>query len=46
MAAGVAPADVLAPLDDTDTDFDVGFDSLGDGLARTVEIIEASGING
>lgn len=46
LAAGVAPAEVLAPLDDSDSDFDVGFDSLGDGLARTVEIIEASGING
>ncbi len=46
LADGVAPADVLPALDQGTNDFDVDFDSLGDGLQRTVEIIEASGING
>jgi len=44
LAADVAPAAVLPPLNDDGGDFDVTFDDLGDGLARTVEIIEASGI--
>jgi iron(III) transport system substrate-binding protein len=46
LADGVAAADVLPALDQGINDFDVDFDSLGDGLQRTVEIIEASGING
>lgn len=48
LAAGIEPNAVLPPLTDSDSDvaFDVDFDSLGDGLARTVEIIEESGING
>lgn len=44
IAAGVAPAAVLPALNDDGADFDVTFDDLGDGLTRTVEIIEASGI--
>lgn len=46
LAAGVSPAAVLPALDDTGADFDVDFDTLGNGLERTVEIIEESGING
>ncbi len=46
LATGVEPADVLPALTDTDTDFDVRFDSLGEGLSRSVEMIEASGILG
>ncbi len=46
LSAGVDPNDVLPDLDDSGSDFDVDFDSLGDGLARSVEIIEASGITG
>jgi len=44
LAADVSPAAVLPPLNDDGADFDVTFDDLGDGLTRTVEIIEASGI--
>lgn len=46
LAAGVEPAPQLPPLDDGGADFDVDFDSLGNGLQRTVEIIDESGING
>lgn len=46
LAAGVEPAAVLPALDDAGADFDVDFDSLGNGLQRTVEIIDESGING
>lgn len=46
LADGVPAAAVLPPLGDSAGAFDVSFDSLGDGLARTVEIIEESGING
>ena len=46
LAAGVDPAPVLPPLDDDGADFDVDFDTLGNGLQRTVEIIDESGING
>lgn len=46
LAAGVEPAEVLPSLDDDGADFDVDFDSLGNGLERTVEIIDQSGING
>ncbi|MFT7473374.1 MAG: iron(III) transport system substrate-binding protein [Verrucomicrobiales bacterium] len=46
LSANVEPADVLPPLGDDGADFDVKFDDLGDGLQRTIEIIEASGING
>lgn len=42
---GVEPAAVLPPLGDNGADFDVTFDDLGDGLERTVAIIEESGIN-
>ena len=45
LASGVDPAPVLPPLGDTGSDFDVDFDTLGDGLQRTLDIIEASGIN-
>ena len=44
LAANVDPAAVLPELNDDGSDFDVTFDDLGDGLTRTVEIIEASGI--
>lgn len=44
LADGVAPAGVLPELGDTGADFDVTFDDLGNGLTRTVEIIENSGI--
>ncbi len=46
LASGVQPAPELPALDDAGADFDVDFDSLGNGLQRTVEIIDASGING
>lgn len=46
LAAGVDPAAVLPDLGETVGDFDVDFDSLGNGLQRTVEIIDESGING
>jgi iron(III) transport system substrate-binding protein len=46
LAAGVDPAPVLPPLDDDGADIDVDFDTLGNGLQRTVEIIDESGING
>ena len=46
LSADVSPAEVLPPLGDSGQDFDVAFDDLGDGLQRTIEIIEASGING
>lgn len=46
LAAGVEAASVLPALDDGGADFDVDFDSLGNGLQRTVEIIDESGING
>jgi len=46
LAAGVKPAAVLPDLNDAGADFDVDFDSLGNGLQRTVEIIDESGING
>lgn len=46
LADGVPAADVLPALEQGVNDFDVNFDSLGDGLQRTVELIEASGING
>jgi iron(III) transport system substrate-binding protein len=42
---GVSPAAVLPALGDNGADFDVTFDDLGDGLERTVAIIEESGIN-
>ena len=44
LAAGVEPADLLPALGDDGSDFDVTFDDLGNGLTRTVEIIENSGI--
>ena len=44
LAAGVEPAAVLPALGDDGADFDVTFDDLGNGLTRTVEIIENSGI--
>ncbi len=44
LAAGVSPAEVLPALGDDGADFDVTFDDLGNGLTRTVEIIENSGI--
>ena len=46
LAAGVDPAPQLPPLGDGGADFDVRFDSLGEGLTRTVAIIEESGLNG
>lgn len=46
LAAGVEPADVLPSLAGDGAAFDVDFDSLGNGLERTVEIIDESGING
>lgn len=45
LAADVESAEILPPLVRTGSNFDLNFDSLGDGLTRTVEIIEASGIN-
>lgn len=45
LSAGVDPAEVLPALTDSGVDFDVTFDDLGDGLERTIAIIEASGIN-
>lgn len=44
LAADVEPAAVLPALSDDGSDFDVTFDDLGNGLTRTVEIIENSGI--
>ena len=44
LAAGVDPAAILPALADDGSDFDVTFDDLGNGLTRTVEIIENSGI--
>ena len=44
LADGVEPADVLPPLGNDGSDFDVTFDELGDGLSGTVKIIETSGI--
>ena len=46
LAAGVEAASVLPSLNDDGADFDVDFDTLGNGLQRTVEIIDESGING
>jgi len=46
LAAGVEPAAQLPPLGDSDGAFDVRFDSLGEGLTRTVAIIEESGLTG
>lgn len=46
LAADVEPAAVLPELGEAVGDFDVDFDSLGNGLQRTVEIIDESGING
>ncbi len=43
LAAGVAPADVLPPLQGPEIG-SIDFDSLGEGFARSTEIIEASGI--
>ena len=43
LAAGVAPADVLPALGGPEIGR-ISFDSLGDGFARSTEIIEASGI--
>ena len=43
LAAGVAPADVLPTLGGPEIG-SINFDSLGDGFARSTEIIEASGI--
>ena len=44
LAADVEPAAVLPSLSDDGSDFDVTFNDLGNGLTRTVEIIESSGI--
>lgn len=46
LSSGVAPADVLPPLNDAGNDFDVAFDDLGNGLEDTIAIIEESGILG
>jgi len=43
LAAGVAPADVLPSLGGPEVG-SLDFDSLGEGFARSTEIIEASGI--
>ena len=43
LAAGVAPADVLPTLGGLEIG-SINFDSLGEGFARSTEIIEASGI--
>ena len=43
LAAGVAPAEVLTPLAGPEIG-SIDFDSLGEGFARSTEIIEASGI--
>ncbi len=43
LAAGVAPAAVLPPLGGLEIG-SIDFDALGDGFARSTEIIEASGI--
>lgn len=43
LAAGVQPAGDLPPLSSLDVDR-VDFDDLGGGLARTLELIEASGL--
>ncbi len=43
LAAGVAPADVLPALAGPEIG-SIDFDSLGEGFARSTEIIEASGI--
>lgn len=43
LAAGVAPAGVLPPLGGPEIG-SIDFDALGDGFARSTEIIEASGI--
>ncbi|WP_419943838.1 extracellular solute-binding protein [Candidatus Poriferisodalis sp.] len=43
LAAGVAPADVLPSLEGPEVG-SLSFDSLGEGFARSTEIIEASGI--
>ena len=43
LAAEVAPADVLPPLGGPEIG-SINFDSLGEGFARSTEIIEASGI--
>ena len=46
LASGITPASELPALSESGAQFDVGFDSLGDGLQESVAIIEASGING
>ncbi len=45
LAAGVAPADILPPLDlDSSGSGSVSYDDLGGGFEQTTAIIEASGI--
>ncbi len=43
LAAGVAPADILPPLNAQGT-ATIDFDSLGGGLEETLDIVDASGI--
>ncbi|MGI9604636.1 MAG: extracellular solute-binding protein [Acidimicrobiales bacterium] len=45
LAADVTPAAILPDLEQSESFFDTTFDDLGDGLTRTIALIEESGIN-